>query len=325
MTLFRNNQPLATIFDVLGSSENDMTAGLAFVLSRSPQFQSEIVKLITGGKSIRFRQPTIHIQTSRRGEGITDIEFNAAPDFFAVFEAKRGPNLPGRRQLECYAPVVARSDAKNQFLVTVSNATDELAKIHFSEMNIRRVPLRHLSWRAVRQAAASSSSGESNANKQLLAHFIEYLTGLLEMDVKYSNKVYVVSLAKGNQEGWKISWIDIVEKRNRYFYPISTGGWPDPPNYLGFRYDGKLQSIRRVVSYETTDTPRTVFPEAPNKRWALHYVLKLGPPIIPQHEIRNGPNIHRANRCWCMIDALLTASTISEALAETKRREEEDS
>lgn len=145
------------------------------------------------------------------------------------------------------------------------------------------------------------------------------------MDVKYSNKVYVVSLAKGNPDGWKLSWIDIVEKRNRYFYPVGIGGWPDPPNYLGFRYNGKLQSIRRVVSFEINDNPRKVFPEAPNERWIPNYFLKLGPPIIPQHEVRNGPNIFRANRCWCMIDALLTASTISEALAETKRREAEES
>ena len=45
----------------------------------------------------------------------------------------------------------------------------------------------------------------------------------------YSNLVYSVVLAGGNPNGWKTSWIDIVEKHHRYFYPVNRGGWPPPP------------------------------------------------------------------------------------------------
>lgn len=36
--------------------------------------------------------------------------------------------------------------------------------------------------------------------------------------------------------------------------------------------------------------------------------------------MRNGPKIVRSMRVWCMIDTLLTSKTITDAIAETKKR-----
>jgi hypothetical protein len=85
--------------------------------------------------------------------------------------------------------------------------------------------------------------------------------------------------------------------------------------------DGKLQSIRHVDEIEQFDNPHTVFPEAIDQDWEPHYLFHLGPPIVPAHTVRNGPRIRMANRCWCMIDTLLTAKTISDALTETQKRQ----
>lgn len=324
MTLLRNGQAIPTIFDLLGANENDMTGGLAYVMSQSKIFLNNIAAAVTDKSSFPLSEATVKIQTNRRGEGITDIEVDGGSDFFAILEAKRDAVLPTLKQMEQYAPIVQRHKADQRYLVTISNASAELFKIHFPSKKVKRLPLKHLTWRDIRKVTIDSLPGESNSNKQLLNQFVEYLSGLLGMETKYSNMVYVVSLAKGNPEGWGISWIDIVEKRHRYFYPIGSGGWPDPPpNYIGIRYDGKLQAIHRVTSYDTMITPRDVFPEAAKVQWEPHYVLKLGPAIVPQHEVRNGPSIHRAMRCWCMIDTLLTCNTISEALAETKKREKD--
>jgi hypothetical protein len=139
------------------------------------------------------------------------------------------------------------------------------------------------------------------------------------MENKFSNLVYVVSLSSRNPDGWDISFIDVVEKRNRYFYPIRKG-WPDPPNYMGFRYRGKLQSIRRVKSYAIVNNPRQAVADWPDLDWGPHYVLTLGPAIVPSREVKAGPRVIRSNRCWCMIDALLTSATISDALTETEKR-----
>ena len=141
------------------------------------------------------------------------------------------------------------------------------------------------------------------------------------MEMRYSNKVFVVSLG-GRGEGWSISFRDVVEKKNRYFFPVGNR-WPDPPpNYLAFRYDGKLQSIHHVKSYVTFTRPSELFQEAPkSQEWPLHYCVELGPAIMPPHEVRNGPRIVRSNRVYCFLDTLLTNETISDALTETESRE----
>ena len=62
------------------------------------------------------------------------------------------------------------------------------------------------------------------------------------------------------------------------------------------------------------------FPGVPPTDWAPHYVLTLGPPIFPGHEVRNGPSIMRNARGWIDIDLLLTSPTITDALKATRVR-----
>jgi hypothetical protein len=58
----------------------------------------------------------------------------------------------------------------------------------------------------------------------------------------------------------------------------------------------------------------------PLAEWPPHYVLTLGPPIRPDHEVRNGPSIKRNARRWIDIDLLLTSPTIADALTATRAR-----
>ena len=49
---------------------------------------------------------------------------------------------------------------------------------------------------------------------------------------------------------------DIVNKKRIYFHPVGggPGGWPsEPPNYIAFRYGGKLQTIHHIDQNDFTE------------------------------------------------------------------------
>lgn len=154
----------------------------------------------------------------------------------------------------------------------------------------------------------------------------------MTMQNKDSSWVYVVSLSP-NYVGYDnpdylppgsttLTYREVVNLKNCYFYPIKAY-WPkDVPNYLGFRYDGCLQSIHHVESFVVTDNLHTEIAELPDyKESDKYYVCKLGPAIRPPKRIPNGDGIIMAARRWAMIDTLLTADTISEAFEISKNRQ----
>ena len=136
-----------------------------------------------------------------------------------------------------------------------------------------------------------------------------------------SNWVYVVSLSSGSPTGSKLTWIDVVEKERRYFHPVGINGWPkEPPNYIAFRYYGKLQSIHHVESYSVFDDPHNKFSEIPSAKWEPHFLYELSRPFAPTNDVRSG-NLHNGRR-WCMLDTLFLARTVSEAVEMSKQRAE---
>jgi hypothetical protein len=108
-----------------------------------------------------------------------------------------------------------------------------------------------------------------------------------------------------------------------YFHPFGGGGWPvSPPNYLGFRYKGRLQSVHHVEKYEIvkwTALPKHI-PEIKYSKWDRNFIVyTLGRPIYPSEEVRSG-TLRMAAHCWAMIDLLLTCKTISQARDLSKKR-----
>jgi hypothetical protein len=139
-----------------------------------------------------------------------------------------------------------------------------------------------------------------------------------------SNSVYVVSLSTSLIPGWPaaVTSIDLVEKHERYFFPATGKNWPKtPPNYVAFRYYGRLQSIHHVDEYTIAQDMSPFFPGAPDTSdWEPHFLTTLGPAIRPDHEVRTGRGIVRSARVSVDIDLLLTAKTITEAADQTRRR-----
>jgi hypothetical protein len=322
MKLVRSGNALRSVFDLLGQDEDDMTAALGFTLTRSPSFTAALLACLGVKDPGPLHDAQVRLQSARDDHGRTDVELEIGTRVFVLLEAKRGPQLPSPTQLALYAPLLAGCSHRDRRLVALTSATPAFAQAHLASA-VHGIPVLHRSWREVRRVALAARSRAGAQERRWIDEFATYLEGLVQMETRYSNMAYVVSLGASSPAGWAISWRDIVEKRGRYFYPVGKR-WPDPPNYLAFRYDGQLRSIHHVESFELFTDPHALFPEIPAAAWAQHYCFRLGPAIQPGRAVKNGPKVQRAMRFYCMLDTLLTCATLTEALQTTRARQHGD-
>jgi hypothetical protein len=321
-SLYRSTWPIDSIFGLHGRDENDLSAAFAYALAASSAFLNQVVGDIEPSLLTTAR-PTIHIQTDRQSFGITDVEVRFKGTGLLVFEAKKGRDYPKVGQLSKYANI------PRSRLIALTSVDESVMPAPLDWRSVG-VPVGARSWKWVRRLARRARKEEkSSTGKFVLNELVRFLEGFVELERAYSNMVYVVSLGGGNPENWSLGWIEIVENLRRYFYPFGSKNWPSPPpNYLGFRYRGLLQSIHHVDSFEVVPDVREHFSGAEGgPDWGgPRYLITLGLPIRPAHEVRLGPRVNRSARVWCMLDALLTSSTISDALAitENRRRQAEE-
>lgn len=308
----------------MGYKENDISHSTAWVLSKCGAMLETFVKDVCGVVGFKRENVEICVQEYHKGSGITDIEIKDDKEFFIIVEAKRGWELPPKEQLLKYAnrESFKKSDAKYKVIVTLSECSREYARHNFEIKNANGFPIKHVSWKDIHDFSAAAYSSSSNTEKKLLKELQIYLRGLVTMQNQNSNEVYVLSLGSGKPKDCSLTWIDIVKKKNKYFHPMGGSGWPkEPPNYIAFRYRGKLQSIHHIEGYEVSTNPHNVIPEMPDRKWEPHFIYTLGPAIIPSKEIQTG-KVYPSGRVWCHLDTLLTCDTISDARDLTKKRME---
>ena len=306
---------IRSVFQLLGDKENDITSSICWALVKCPLFLKEVVKKVCG-LDANPEYVTVLNQQYDAVTGITDIEVTDDKTFHIILEAKRGWLLPGAEQLTKYSTrtdFVAKPVALKH-IVSLSECSQTYANLYLPFHEVNGIPVSHLSFSEVYQMAKEARSASNYEQKHLLDEFTEYLGGIMTMQNKTSNWVYVVALSHGYYEGCELSWIDIVKKHNKYFCPVGGNGWPkEPPNYIAFRYDGKLQAIHHIEGYTVTRNIHELIPEMPDEEWSEnHFVYSLGPAIVPRKTVKTG-NIYRSGRVWAMLDTLLTCDTISEA------------
>lgn len=320
MTLTIRNETPTNIFRLYGFDENSATYAVGWVLEKSPRFLDALIEAVFGER-LEIDDAVIALQKHSTDGGYTDIEVHAGGRFHLIFEAKRWSELPSLEQLSRYRPRLEARGAKRQRLVCVSAADEAYAARKLPEQ-LDSVPVSHLSWRDFQKLAEKAHKQTAKYEEKLwLRQLSEHLGEYLPMERQNDNQVYVVSLnSEPMVEGQEHTWIDVVEKDRSYFHPFEKG-WPDkPPNYVGFRYHGKLQSVHHVDSFAVVENLadcNTLWPAIDSD----HFVYSLGPPMYPEKEIRTG-RIYRNGRVWCAIDTLLSGAfaTISDARDETQRR-----
>lgn len=323
--LHLHGRKIDTVFQLLGENENDITYSVAWAMSQSPHFLRYFLRSILKRESKIIQDVSIRLQHIEKSGGITDIEIESPGNFFIIIEAKRGWDLPSRKQLQLYAnrSSFKSNDASIKRIVILSECSQEYANLYLECREINGVPVIPASWKDIVRITTIARSGASNTEKHIIDELQIYLRGLMTMQNIYTNRVYVVSIKAEKEEGWGISWIDIVEKRKRYFHPVGLLGFPpEPVNYIAFRYGGRLQSIHHVEGYEIFNNPHDKFPEIPNSKWDPHFLYKLSPAFGPDKIVKTG-KIYRSGRVWCMLDTLFTSNTISDARDKSKKREEQ--
>lgn len=307
----------------MGYKENDISHSTAWVLSKSGAMLEKFVEAICGVNKFNHDDVEICVQEYDKGSGITDIEIKDGIDFYIIVEAKRGWILPGKDQLLKYSTRESfnKSLARNKVIVTLSECSRDYADHHLAIKNANGIAITHMSWKDIYELTMAAYPYALNSEKRLLRELQLYLRGLMTMQNQNSNEVYVVSLGTSKPDECSITWIDIVQQKNKYFHPMG-GGWPkEPPNYIGFRYHGKLQSIHHIESYIISTNLHNEVSEMPDSNGVAHFVYTLGPGIIPPKTVKTG-NIYRNGRVWAHLDLLLTCNTIFEARDLTKKRME---
>lgn len=314
--LYLHQRRIESIFSLLGEKENDITFSIGWALSRCPRFLQQFLQSALNTRSrCGSEDLVVSLQEFRKKEGITDIEIRD-PDLHVIAEAKRGWALPTPGQLKKYVPRFKATQAKERLIVTMSECSTEYAR-SFLPASVDGIDVRHIGWKEI--SALISLSRATHAEKRLMQELRTYLATIVNMQQQESNWVYVVSLSH-TEWATGLSFIDVVEKRRRYIHPYGTAGWPkEPPNYMGFRYDGRLQCIRHVEHAEVIRNFHPHFPECVNKEEAPHFLYRLGPAIRPTQEVKTG-SIYRAGRKWAMLDLLLTSKTIADASAQSYKR-----
>lgn len=310
------SRAVATVFDLLGSAENDLTYALGWALSQADGFATALLADVIGDGAGEVLEVTLQ-RFEKPDRGFTDIELYATKSH-VIIEAKKGWQVPGPAQLARYA---ARppGDIKPR-LLSVSAASQDWAVRHLPGA-IADVPVVHRSWSDLAQLAERTSRTGSNASKRLLRELAHYLKGAARMQNVSSNWAYCVVLRNGAVPGSNIDWMDIPLVHNIYFHPYGKK-WPvNPPNYMAFRWKGGVQRFAHVDSVKIVDDIAEALPGVvePGGITGPHAVYSLGPPIDLPTPLKNG-GIYPSARVWVMVDLLFTSATLKEATVVSQER-----
>jgi hypothetical protein len=321
-TLHLRGHEVGTIFELIGRDENALTFALGWCLAKVPSLLFELVRLL--GATQLGTGVKVVLQEHSGKNGITDIELRAPGHFAWIIEAKVGHEPPSIEQLKKYATKLndeTEETASKMLVVLAQSDRRDLWLKRRVPSFVLGVPVQVLSWMQIKAAIDQAYPASHNTGKALLRQLRDFIESLLSMQTVTSNETYVVSVSWDTWGGGETTFIEVVEKFGKYFHPIGSG-WPaNPPNYIAFRWSGRLQSIHHVDSYEIITDFHQHFPTVPAAEVDPHFLYHLGPAMRPAHEVRTG-NIFRNGRVWAHLDLLMTEATISDARDKTKKRME---
>lgn len=318
--LTRHRAAVPSVYSLLGTLENDLTAALGYTLTRSPTLRTHIVRRIWPNRKPPATDEATLALEERDAEGRTDLELRL-PGALVIFEAKRGWIVPTKDQLVKYAGRIAE-EPQGGVLVTLSQASGDLAAAYGLPASIDGIPVVHLPWADALHDINAARRGCRGIERVWLDELHAYLKEVIRMRRPEDCMTYCVALSHDKPgDGGKRTFLEYVTEANCYFHPYGAGnGWPiEPPNFMAFRWAGHVQRIHRVIRTEVIPSLLHRFPDVPANEVTItpHAVYDLGPRIPPFDPIPTGKN-YRAARLRVLLDQLQTGPTLADALAGTR-------
>jgi hypothetical protein len=308
--LSRYRADAATVFDLLGRNEVDLTAALGWTLAHSPA----MLKAMSQHLDLNVQADAVVVALEvADADGRTDIELTA-PGVKVVIEAKQGWLVPGEEQLNKY---VTRFHGFDQgLLVSMSDSSEAWAQDQLPP-NLAGVPVRHVSWDTVR-AVVRTCAATVRGREKLWLEELEAYMGRATSRVPFDDQWVFCVVASETLFGG-MSFRDYVQKERVYFHPFGGhNGWPKvAPNFLCFRWGGVVRQVNRVSSYEVVSDLGDRWPTVtPNESHGPHIVYDLGPDIpIP---LISTKGTYANGRVRCLLDQLLVQPTLAEAVKRSK-------
>src|SRR5258705_3762900 len=214
-TLYLFKKKVDSIFELLGTNENDISFSLGLGFSKVPTFLKLFLRHIKITTKFDSESVKIKLQQFERGSGFTDFEIEQEGEYSVIVEAKKGWNYPGQTQLDKYSSKTSFNSfaAAQKKLVVFTESSPSYTAAHYHIKTSNSYDVVVVSYKQLWTLSKQARTDSDNYQKKILDELISYLQKIMTMQNIYSNEVFVVSLGYGTEKGWKISWIDIVKQR----------------------------------------------------------------------------------------------------------------
>ena len=218
--------PAASVFDLLGRKENDLTYAVGWCLAASPQFLSRFAAAV-GVAFGPAAEVDVGLQTFDRDDqrvGITDIQLRS-PRAHVIVEAKQGWSIPTTAQLRRYAPILRPSSASDRRFVVLTRWGSDARAVVAAQLGdeVEGFAIATLGVSDVlREARAAHRAAREQRVRLYLGDLLTYLEGGGYVASHRDSRVYVVPLGKAISE-IGIPFHRIPYQEGVYWYGLSSG------------------------------------------------------------------------------------------------------
>ena len=177
-----------------------MTRAVGWAAARCVGFRQALCRFLLG-VAPSSKAATIWLQRFETEAGITDIEIEVEDEYQIIIEAKRGWELPSRKQLATYASRMKWRHFRWRVLVALTDASPEYAKLHFNHSPLHGIPVVHMSWSDLLAIASRTEEAARGEERIVMSELTTYLDEKVTLQDVYSNMVWIAPLRDATQRG----------------------------------------------------------------------------------------------------------------------------